>query len=51
MGLGDTTCRLIELRQRQRRAKLEASRLLLLRHRNGGQERFLGRRRVGWITL
>jgi hypothetical protein len=41
MGLGDTTCRLIELRQRQRRAQFEAPRLLLLRYGDGGEECFL----------
>ena len=41
VGVGGAAGRLIELRQRQRRAQLEAPRLLLLRDRDGGEEGFL----------
>ena len=42
---------MIELRQRERRAELEAPRLLLLRDGDGRQERFLGRRSIRRIAL
>ena len=51
MGVGDAIGRLIELRQRERRAQLEALCLLMLRNSDGGQERFLGRRLVSRIGL
>ena len=51
MGVGGAIGRLIELRQRERRAQLVAPRLLLLRNGDGGEERFLGRRRVRRIAL
>jgi hypothetical protein len=43
--------RLVEPRQRQRRAQFETARTLLLRDRDSGQKRFLGSRRVGRVTL
>ena len=51
MGVGGAAGRLIKLRQRQRRAQLEAPRLLLLRDGDGGEEGFLGRRRIRRIAL
>ena len=43
--------RLVEPRQRQRRAQFETMRTLLLRDRDSGQKRFLGSRRVDRVTL
>ena len=43
--------RLVEPRQRQRRAQFETARTLLLRDRDSGQKRFLGSRGVGRVTL
>ena len=43
--------RLVEPRQRQRRAQFETARTLLLRDRDSGQKRFLSSRRVGRVTL
>ncbi len=37
-GLGGATGRLVELRQRKRRAQADATRALLIRDRDGGQE-------------
>ena len=51
MGIGGAAGRLIKLRQRERRAQLEAPRLLLLRDGDGGEECFLGGRGVRWIAL
>ena len=51
MGFGGTAGRLVQLRQCQRRSQLKASRLLLLRDRDGGEKRFLGGLRVRWVTL
>jgi hypothetical protein len=44
-------CRLVELRQRKRRAKFKTARALLLRDGDGGQEGFFRRRGVGGVAL
>jgi hypothetical protein len=51
MGVGSAAGGLVELRQRQRRAQPVAPRLLLQRNGDGGEERFLGRRRLRRIAL
>ncbi len=51
MGFDGAAGRLVELRERERRAQFEAARALLLRDGDGGQERFLRGRRVGGIVL
>ncbi len=51
MGVGGARGRLIELRQRQRRAQFEAARGLLLCDRDGGQEGLFRGRGVGGVAL
>jgi len=51
VSVGSAAGRLIQLRQRERRAQLETPRLLLLRNSDGGEECFLRRRRVRRIAL
>ena len=51
MGVGGAVGRLVELGERDRRAEFEAAGGLLFCDGDGGLERFLRRRRVGWVTL
>ena len=51
VGVRGATDRLVELRQRQRRAQLEAARALLFRDGDGGQKSFFRRRGIGGIAL
>ena len=51
MGVDRATGRLVELGERERGAQFEAARALLLRDRDGGQERFFRGRGVGGVAL
>ena len=51
MGIGGAAGRLVEFGESKRRAQFEATRALLLRDSDGGQESFFGRRRVGRVAL
>ncbi len=51
MGLDGAVGRLVELRQRERRAQFEAARALLLRDGDGGQEGLFCRRGIGGVAL
>ena len=51
MGVDGASGRLIELRERKRRAQFEAARALLLRDGDGGQEGFFRGRGVSRIAL
>src|SRR5215469_15299908 len=51
MSIGGSVRRVIELRQRERRAQLETARLLLLRDGDCREERILGRGRIRRIAL
>ena len=51
MGVGGAGGRLVELRERKRRAQFEAARALLLCDGDGGQERFFRGRGIGGVVL
>jgi hypothetical protein len=50
MGIGGAVRALMKFRQRQRRAKLKASRLLLLRDGDGREQGFFRRRGIHGVT-
>jgi hypothetical protein len=51
VGFDGAGGRSVELGERERGAQFEAARSLPFRDRDGGLERFLGSRRIGWVTL
>src|ERR1700722_7234131 len=51
VGFGRAAGGLVELGERERCAQLEAARALTLSDGDGGLERLLGARRLGWVTL
>ena len=51
MSVGGASDRLVRLGERQRGAQFEAARALLLRDRDGGQERFFRGREVSGVAL